>query len=141
MKIISWNVNGIRAVHRNNFLKWFKKINADIVCLQEIRAQKEQIPEDLIKPKGYYSYFNFAEKKGYSGVSVYTKVKPIKIEYKLGLKKFEQEGRILKLKYPDFTLINLYFPHGAHDKRNLGYKLKAYKYLINYLKKTKLIMK
>jgi len=137
MKILSWNINGIRAAYKKNFLKWFKKTNADIVCLQEIRAQKEQIPKNLIKPKGYYSYFNFAEKKGYSGVAVYTKKEPLKVEYKLGLKRFDKEGRVLKLKFRDFTLINLYFPHGMHNKRNLDYKLKAYKYLINYLKKTK----
>ena len=136
MKIISWNVNGIRAVHRKDFLKWFIKTDADIICLQETKAQKEQIPEDLIKPKGYYSYFNFAERKGYSGVAVYTKREPFLIETNLGLKRFDKEGRILKLKYPDFTLINLYFPHGAHDKRNLGYKLKVYEYLIDYLKRT-----
>jgi exodeoxyribonuclease-3 len=126
MKIISWNINGIRAVYRKNFFKWMKKTNPDILCLQEIKAQKEQIPEELIKPEGYYSYFNFAERKGYSGTAVYTKKKPLKVEYKLGLKRFDQEGRILILKYPGFTLINLYFPHGAHDKRNLAYKLKVY---------------
>ena len=135
MKIISWNVNGIRAVYRKDFLKWMRKINPDILCLQEIKAQKEQIPEELVKPKGYHAYFNFAERKGDSGVVIYTKKRPLKIEYKLGLKRFDQEGRILKLRYPDFTLINLYFPHGAHDKRNLAYKLKVYNYFINYLKK------
>lgn len=137
MKITSWNVNGIRAVYRNDFLKWFNATKPDIICLQEIRVQKEQIPEDLIKPKGYYSHFNFAEKKGYSGVAVYTKKKPLKVKYKLGLKRFDKEARILKLEYPDFTLINLYFPHGAHDKRNLGYKLKSYEHLISYLGKNK----
>jgi len=136
MKILSWNINGIRAAERKNFLKWFKKVNADIVCLQEIKAQEEQIPKDLIKPKGYYSYFNFAEKKGYSGVAVYTKRKPFLVETNLGFKRFDKEGRILKLKYPYFTLINLYFPYGARDKKNLNYKLKAYNHLINYLKKT-----
>jgi len=135
MKIISWNVNGIRAVYRKNFFKWMRKNNPDILCLQEIKAQEEQIPEELVKPEGYYSYFNFAERKGYSGTAVYTKKKPLRVEYKLGLKRFDQEGRILKLKYPGFTLINLYFPHGAHDKRNLAYKLKVYNRLINYLKK------
>jgi len=137
MKIISWNVNGIRAVYKKNFLKWFIKTDPDILCLQEVRAQKEQIPEELIKLKGYYSYFNFAEKKGYSGVAVYTKKKPLKVEYKLGFERFDKEARILKLHYPNFILINLYFPHGAHDKSNLKYKLKAYNYLINYLKKKK----
>lgn len=137
MKIISWNINGIRAVYRKNFFKWMAKTNPDILCLQEIKAQKEQIPEELIKPRGYYSYFNFAERKGYSGIAVYSKKKPLKVEYKLGLKRFDKEGRILKIEYRDFILINIYIPYGSHDKSNLPYKLKVYNFLINYLKKNK----
>ena len=135
MKIISWNVNGIRAVHRKNLSKWMAKTNPDILCLQEIKAQKEQIPEELVKPKGYYSYFNLAERKGYSGIAVYSKKKPLKVEYKLGLKRFDEEGRILRIEYRDFILINIYIPYGSRDKSNLLYKLKAYNYLIDYLKK------
>ena len=135
MKIISWNVNGIRAVYRKNFSKWVAKTNPDILCLQEIKAQKEQIPEELVKPKGYYSYFNLAERKGYSGIAVYSKKKPLKVEYKLGLKRFDEEGRILRIEYRDFILINIYIPYGSRDKSNLLYKLKAYNYLIDYLKK------
>lgn len=135
MKIISWNVNGIRAVYRKNFSKWMAKTNPDILCLQEIKAQKEQIPEELVKPKGYYSYFNFAERKGYSGIAVYSKKKPLRVEYKLGLKRFDQEGRILRIGYRDFILINIYIPYGSRDKINLPYKLKVYNYLIDYLKK------
>ena len=135
MKILSWNVNGIRAVYKKGFLKWFKNSKADIICLQETKAQKEQIPDDLVNPKGYYSYFNSALKKGYSGVAVYTKKKPEKAEYKLGLKRLDKEGRILKLYFSKFTLINLYLPHGGRQKENLGYKLETYKYLLNYLKK------
>jgi len=137
MKILSWNVNGIRAVYKRGFLKWLNQTKADIVCLQETKAQKEQIPDDLINPKGYYSYFNSASKKGYSGVAVYSKTKPEKAEYKLGMKRFDQEGRILKLKYPKFTLINIYLPHGGRGKENLDYKLESYKYLLNYLKRNK----
>ncbi len=137
MKIVSWNVNGIRAVYKKDFLKWLRATNADIVCLQEIKAQKEQIPTDLLKQKDYYFYFNQAVKKGYAGVAVYTKQKPLKVECKLGLKRFDQEGRILKLEYSDFTLINLYFPHGGRQKENLNYKLEVYKYFLNYLKRIK----
>lgn len=150
MKIISWNVNGLRAVYKNlslrsrtllpkgskrNFLKWLQKSKADIVCLQEIKALSEQLQPELIKPKNYYSYFNSAVKKGYSGVAVYAKEKPIKIERKIGMKRFDEEGRILKLEYPNFVLINLYLPHGGRQKENLDYKLKVYKKLFNYLKK------
>jgi len=137
MKIISWNVNGIRSVHKKGFLEWFKKEKADIVCLQETKAQKEQIPDDLINLKNYHFYSNQAVKKGYSGVAVWTKQLPIKVDYKLGLKRFDQEGRILKLEYPDFTLINLYLPHGGRNKENLAYKLECYAKLLSFLKKTK----
>lgn len=137
MKIISWNVNGIRAVDKRGFLKWLEKSNADIVCLQETKAQLEQFPPKLIRPKNYYSYFNSAFKKGHSGVAVYTKKRPKVVEYKLGMKKFDNEGRILKLKYPNFILINLYLPHGGRQKENLDYKLEVYDYLLNYLKKIK----
>ena len=137
MKILSWNVNGIRAVYRNNFLKWFKKVNADIICLQEIKAQKEQIPADLFNLKNYHFYYNQAVKKGYSGVAVFTKQKPIRVDYKLGLERFDNEGRILKLTYPDFILINLYLPHGGRGKENLDYKLECYTKLIGFLNKNK----
>ena len=137
MKIISWNVNGIRAVYQRNFLNWLKNSRADIVCLQETKAQEDQLPDDLLKPRGYYSYFSSALKKGYSGVGVYSKQKPLKVEYGLGSKRFDQEGRILKLEYPNFTLLNLYLPHGGRQKENLGYKLDAYQHLLGYLQTVK----
>lgn len=137
MKILSWNVNGLRAVYKRNFLKWLLESRADIVCLQEIKAQKEQLPHDLIKPEKYLAYFNPAFKKGYSGVLVYTKKEPLKVECETGIKRFDQEGRMLILKYPNFNLINLYLPHGGRQKENLDYKLGVYKYLLNYLRKTK----
>ena len=137
MKIISWNINGIRAIYKKNFLDWFIATNADIVCLQEIKAQKEQIPSDLLAQKDYYLYFNQAVKKGYAGVAVFTKQKPLKVEYKLGLNRFDQEGRILQLEYPSFILINVYLPHGGRQKENLDYKLKVYDYLLEYLQKSK----
>ena len=137
MKIISWNVNGIRAAVKKGFLEWFQKTKADIICLQEIRADLKQMPANLVKPYGYYAYFNTARKKGYSGVAVYTREKPLKVEYKLGMKRFDQEGRILNLEYKNFTLINIYLPHGGRQKENLDYKLKVYQYLLNYLKENK----
>jgi len=137
MKILSWNVNGIRAVYKKGFLKWFRNSKSDIICLQEIKAQKEQLPTDLLNLDEYHLYFNFATKKGYSGVAVFTKKKPERIEYKLGLERFDQEGRILKLKYPNFILVNIYLPHGGRQKENLDYKLDCYKYLLNYLKRIK----
>jgi exodeoxyribonuclease-3 len=134
MKIISWNVNGIRSIYKKNFLNWFLKNKADIFCLQEIKAQKEQIPSDLLYQKDYYFYFNQAVKKGYAGVAVYTKQKPLKVKDRLGLDRFDKEGRILELEYSNFTLINLYMPHGGRQKENLSYKLEVYNYLLRYLK-------
>ncbi len=134
MKIVSWNVNGLRAVFNKGFSKWFKEIDADIVCLQEIKLQEFQLSKQLISPGNYLSYFNFAEKKGYSGVGIYTKEKPLKVEKQLGLSRFDQEGRILKMEYPDFTLINLYIPHGGRKKENLRYKIEVYKTLLDQFK-------
>ncbi|MFA5386542.1 MAG: exodeoxyribonuclease III [Candidatus Paceibacterota bacterium] len=133
MKIISWNVNGLRSVHKKGFLNWFKRTNADIVCLQEIKIQEDKIPQELLSPDKYHSYFNFAEKRGYSGVACYVKKIPLKVEYKLGIKRFDKEGRFLSLEYPEFTLINFYLPHGGRQKENLVYKLEVYDKLIKYL--------
>jgi exodeoxyribonuclease-3 len=137
MKIFSWNVNGIRAIYKKNFVDWLKKSNADIVCLQETKAEPEQLENELIKPQNYFSYFNSAIKKGYAGVAVYTKEKPLRVEHKIRFKRFDEEGRSLKLDYPDFTLVNLYLPHGGRQKENLGYKLEVYDYLIKILEKIK----
>ncbi len=134
MKIISWNVNGLRAVYKRDFLGWFEKTNADIICLQEIKIQKEKLPPDLLTPNGYCSYFNFAEKRGYSGVACYTRKEPVKIEYKLGIERFDKEGRFLRLDYKDFVLLNFYLPHGGRQKENIAYKLEVYIKLIEYLK-------
>ena len=137
MKIISWNVNGLRAIYKKGFLDWFKKIDANIVCLQEIKAKESQLPFDVKEIDGYYSYFNSAEKKGYSGVAVYSKAKPERIEKKLGLERFDNEGRILRIEYSDFTLVNFYLPHGGRSKENLDYKLEVYKKLLAFLKKNR----
>lgn len=107
IKILSWNVNGLRAVYKRNFLSWLQKSEADIICLQEIKIQKEKLSSELLNLFNYHSYFNFADKKGYSGVAVYTKEKPKKVESELSLKRFDGEGRILKLDYGNFTLLEI----------------------------------
>lgn len=137
MKIISWNVNGIRAADKKGFSKWLKKSQADIICLQEIKAQPEQLEPELIKVNGYYSFFNPAQRKGYSGTAVYTKIKPEKIDYDSGFKRFDREGRIMKIRFPGFLLINLYLPHGGRKKENMPYKLEMYDYFLKYFKKIK----
>ena len=136
MKIISWNINGIRSADED-FLDFINKENPDILCLQEIKASPEQLEPKLKKIKGYFSYFNSAEKKGYSGVAVYTKEEPISEEHNLDIERFDKEGRIIKMDFSDFILINIYLPHGGRQKENLNYKLEVYSYLLDYLEKIK----
>ncbi|MBD3263303.1 exodeoxyribonuclease III [Candidatus Woesearchaeota archaeon] len=137
MKILSWNVNGLRAAERKGFSKKFKRYSPDIMCIQETRAKIKQLPKRLQEPEDYHAYFNIAKKKGYSGVTVYTKEKPKKVETKLGMRRFDREGRLLKLTFPEFILINFYIPFGGHLKQNLPYKLKVYKRLLTYVRKLK----
>lgn len=134
MKIISWNINGIRAMYKRNFLGWLKKTQADIFCFQEIKAQEKDIPEKL-NSINYHTYYSYAKKKGYSGVAVYSKEKPLSVKNKLGYAKFDNEGRFLLLDFKKFTLINLYLPQGDRTKKNIPYKLTAYKKLLALLKK------
>lgn len=137
MKILSWNVNGIRAADRKGLFGWFKKEKPDILCLQEIKAKKEQIPPHLKNTPHYYTFFNPAKRKGYSGVATYTKKKPIEIKEGFGIKKFDKEGRVLISKFPDFTLFNIYFPNGKRSQERLEYKLDFYDIFLTYADKLK----
>lgn len=134
MKIISWNVNGIRSVFRSTFRDWLAVDNPDIVCLQEIKADYAELTEEYTQIDGYYAYFNSSKrKKGHSGVAVYTKIKPISVETELGIKRFDDEGRCLKLTFKDFILFNFYFPNGGRDKHDIPYKLEVYTVLFPML--------
>ena len=137
MKIISWNINGIRAINGKGFLGWLEKSGGDVVCLQEIKATEDKIPAELKDPAGYFSYFNPAKRPGYSGVAVYTRQQPLEVINKIGFKQFDEEGRILRLEYPDFILINVYMPNGGQSAEALDYKLEVYEYLLEYLGKIK----
>jgi len=132
MRIYSWNVNGIRAIAKKGFLDWMEEEQPDIIGLQEIRVQDHQLKDELKNINGYHSYFNFAERKGYSGVALYTKVEPIDVWYGMGIKKFDNEGRILAAEYPKFVLLNIYFPNGKRSKARLNYKLDFYDEILNY---------
>ena len=116
MRVISINVNGIRAAHRKNFFIWLQKQDADIVCVQETKAQVEQLTEEIIKPKGYYSYFNDALKKGYSGVAIYSRIKPDKIIDKIGWREADDEGRYLQANFGKLSIISLYLPSGSSSE-------------------------
>ncbi len=124
LKLLSWNVNGIRAVQKKGFWDWFENEKADIVCLQETKARPEQLDEKSLHPLKYHSVWSSAEKAGYSGVAVYFKKEPLDVIEGLGKKEFDLEGRVIQLVYKDFVLINAYFPNSQREHTRLPYKLK-----------------
>jgi len=126
MKILSWNVNGIRAMEKKGFLDWLQKESPDILCVQETKAHPDQLSDNLINPNGYRTFWSSAEKKGYSGTAVFTKVEPISAKEGLGVKKFDTEGRTLMLDYGDFILFNIYFPNGSRGNIRVPFKLAFY---------------
>lgn len=137
MKIISWNTNGLRAtIKQGHFTPLFDEHKPDIVCYQEVKAEAEQLPEEYRNFKKYYSYFSHSKnKKGYSGVAIYSKEKPLEVFYGMGIKKFDDEGRIVGAKYKDFTLINCYFPNGGQGEDRLKYKLEFYDAFLKFILK------
>ncbi|MCK4729926.1 MAG: exodeoxyribonuclease III [Candidatus Aenigmarchaeota archaeon] len=135
MKIISFNVNGIRAAIRKGFLEWLKKENPDILLMQEVKAQPQEIKEYLLN-LNYYTYFN-CPKKGYAGVATFTKLKPDKIIKGIGIEKFDSEGRVLTTEFKNFILLNLYFPHSRRDLKRLDFKLDFNKEILKYIEKLK----
>lgn len=139
MKIISWNVNGIRAVHKKGlFAPFIKKYQPDILCLQETKARPEQLPEETRNVPGYFSYFSHPKiKKGYSGVAIYSKEKPKEVFYGMGVKKLDDEGRLIGAKYKNFTLINIYFPNGGQGPHRLKYKLEFYEAFLKFIIKSR----
>lgn len=126
MELISWNVNGVRAVERKGYWDWVYKNKADIICLQETKAWEEQLSEKIKNIPGFHSYFSKAERKGYSGVALYSRQEPIEVEYSFGDDRFDDEGRIIFARYPDFVLFNIYFPNGKASRERLRYKMDFY---------------
>jgi len=120
MKLVSWNVNGIRACIKKGFMEYFEDVNADIFCLQETKLQDGQIKLDL---KGYKQYWNYAEKKGYSGTAVFTKETPISVTYGIGMEEHDQEGRVITLEFEDFHLVNVYTPNSQRGLARLDYRM------------------
>jgi len=126
MKIISWNVNGIRAISNKGFLDYLKAEDPDILCLQETKAEESDLPEHILAPSGYHGIWFSAEKKGYSGTAILTKSKPISVSKGYGSPKFDSEGRVVMAEYNAFTLFSVYFPNGQRDDERLAYKLDFY---------------
>lgn len=130
LKITTWNVNGFRAVLKKDGLDWVKDVDPDILCLQEVKATLEQISPEEALLEGYDSVWNPAERKGYSGTATYYKQAPLSIEKGLGIDAFDSEGRVIRLKYPEFYLFNIYFPNGGEGNKRVPFKLDFYEALL-----------
>ncbi len=134
LKLVSWNVNGIRAAMKKDFIPSIKKMNADIVCLQETKINEDQRTPAITDIEGYESYWSDSTiKKGYSGVAVYTRLKPEEVNHGIGIPEYDNEGRILEIVYDKFRLYCVYFPNGQKDEDRLKYKLDFYRAFFDYL--------
>jgi exodeoxyribonuclease-3 len=131
-RLLSWNVNGIRAAKGKGFLDWLRKEAPDILCIQETKARPEQLDEDLREPAGYHAFWNYPERKGYAGVALYTRRKPLDVKYTLGESDLDLEGRVIIADYPNFTLMNIYFPNGGAGNKRVPYKLDFYNMFLKY---------
>ena len=130
MKFISWNVNGLRAIVQKNFLEDFQTLDADFFCLQETKLQAGQIDLDL---PGYYQYWNYAEKKGYSGTAIFTKHEPLAVQLGIGVPEHDQEGRVITLEYPDYYVVTCYTPNSQNELKRLDYRMNWEEAFLNYL--------
>lgn len=132
MKLISWNVNGIRACVQKGFLDFFKEVDADIFCIQESKMQEGQLE---LKLEGYHQYWNYAEKKGYSGTAIFTKQEPISVQYGIGIEEHDQEGRVITLEFEDFYMVTVYTPNSQDGLKRLDYRMQWETDFLAYLKK------
>jgi exodeoxyribonuclease-3 len=137
MKILSWNVNGIRSVYKKGFLEWMASYQPDILCLQETKAHLDQLPKDLTDIEGYHTYYHLGERKGYCGVGIITKTKPVEVLTSIENKDFDKEGRVQIADFGEFVLFNVYFPNGKASKERLSYKMGFYEYFLQILDKYK----
>lgn len=137
MKIVSWNVNGLRALGKNGYWEAFLQgTKPDIFCLQETKASPEQVPDELREVAGFSSFFSSSQtKKGYSGVALYSKIEPLSVIYGMGIKEFDQEGRFIGAEYDDFWLLNVYFPNGGQGPERLDYKMRFYDVFLAFVEK------
>lgn len=126
MKVYSWNVNGLRAVAKKNFFEWIIEESPDVLFIQETKIQAETLTGELRNIEGYHSYFSYAEKKGYSGTGVYSKIEPDEVYYGFGIEEFDSEGRIVAVRFGNTVMFNIYFPNGQMSDDRLDYKLRFY---------------
>ena len=132
MKVLSWNVNGIRSVSGKGFFDWLDEESPDVLCLQETKANPSQLDESHMAPLGYQTFWHSAEKPGYSGVAIYCKKKPKNVLTGIGVKDIDSEGRVLVAEFKDFTVVNTYFPNSQREHLRLPYKLKFCKAILKY---------
>jgi exodeoxyribonuclease-3 len=135
VRLLSWNVNGIRAAQKKGFLAWLQKEQPDILGLQETKAEPAQLSAELLNAAGYTAYWSSAEKKGYSGTAIYTKPKPLAVRQGFDRPRFDREGRVVSAEYPAFTLLNIYFPNGKKNQERLDYKMDFYAATLEYCQK------
>jgi exodeoxyribonuclease III len=134
MRMLCWNVDGLRSVLKKGFMEWFRKESPDILCIQETRLTDGEIPQEVLHIAGYHSYFSCSrEKKGYSGVALFTKEKPADVKYGFGIERFDSEGRIIVADYGGFTLLDIYFPNGKASQERLDYKMAFYDAFLDYV--------
>jgi exodeoxyribonuclease-3 len=134
VKLISWNVNGIRAVAKRGFGEWLAEASPDVLCLQETRAQPDQLTAELRQPAGYQVHWNSAQRKGYSGVATFCRSDPLSVKVGFGVDEFDVEGRVLTTEHPGFKLLNVYFPNGGRTLERLDFKLRFYAALLDHCK-------
>ena len=134
MKILSWNVNGIRSAAKKGLIEWVNMEQPEILFLQETKAEPGQLTKELREIPGYASYFSSAEKKGYSGVAVYTKRQPLTVAYGMGIPRFDSEGRMIIAEYDEFIIFNVYFPNGKQSQDRLTYKMEFYDSFLETMK-------
>lgn len=132
MKLISWNVNGLRACVQKNFMDSFHVLDADVFCVQETKLQEGQINLEL---EGYHQYWNYAEKKGYSGTAIFTKHEPLHVTYGIGMEEHDKEGRVITLEYPEYYILTVYVPNSQNELARLPYRMQWEADFFAYLKK------
>ena len=130
--MLSWNVNGIRAVLRKGFVEWLQGESPDIFCAQETKIQQAQLGDSMLALPDYHAYWNWAQRKGYSGVAILSKEEPLSVETGFGTERFDSEGRVIIAQYPQFTLLNIYFPNGKSGPERLDYKMAFYDAFLAY---------
>lgn len=133
MEIVTFNVNGLRAILKKGFMEWFKDKSPDILCLQEIKSSKDQFKGEIVEVEGYHAHWNSAQKPGYSGVVTLSKEEPLDVQFGMGIERFDTEGRLIRTKYPDFTLLNVYFPNGKMSDDRLKFKLDYYDTFLQFI--------